>query len=104
MENISFYSSCSTPPTQNGPAKYTGLRDLVNSTQTEMLILSQKYLKKHKDYYGINKIVLQDNSMLEKPHCKKKIKTSIHYFVLNEDTWCIFSKLNTHPHFTMRVR
>jgi hypothetical protein len=30
---------------------------------------------------------LQDNSTLEKPLCKKRIKMAIHYFILNGDTW-----------------
>jgi hypothetical protein len=80
LEDLSFYYSCSNPATKNGD---------------ELITLCIKFLKQHKVKYGINKIILQDNSTKTIKKCVssstnkslKKFKLSINYFVLNGNTW-----------------
>jgi hypothetical protein len=72
VQDLSYYYSCSNPKTDSG---------------TELLILTQKFLKCKKDLYGIDKIVLQDNSIKHIKKCKNSIRLTINYVVLNGDTW-----------------
>jgi hypothetical protein len=72
IHSLGYFPSCSKPKTLCGK---------------EILMVSIKYLKKNKEKYGINRIVLTDNAIKRIPECKEPIKLSINYFLLNGDTW-----------------
>jgi hypothetical protein len=72
IHDLSYYPECSKPNTKSG---------------TEILLVSLKFLKKYKEKYGIDRVVLTDNSLKYIKGCKDPVILTRNYFLLNNDTW-----------------
>jgi hypothetical protein len=72
IHDLSYYPGCSKPKTESGK---------------EILMVSLKFLKKNKDKYEIDRVVLTDNSVKYIKGCKDPIKLALNYFLLTGNTW-----------------
>ena len=78
INNVSYYPGCAYPVQPGLPENPTG---------SIILKFTLSLLKNNKTSFGINRIVLKDNSLKRCHNCPNKVRLSNMYFLLYGDTW-----------------